>query len=171
MNTQDKTQYLDNFASHYKYDVKYLRILLETSEAGFDKFNALGPLSDHREHLSEEAFWVAKLAAMMVEDCGQCLQLNIRMALEAGVKKALLQAIVNQEGSLPKPLQGVFEFASSIATRSPLTDKCQQELDAQLSVAEKAEIGLCVASARAYPTLKRALGLTESCNIISYELS
>ena len=83
MNMTEYRRMIDDFENHYNYDSTYMRELLESSQEGFARFNNFLPLSSHREKLNTEDYWVAKLAAMQVEDCGDCLQLNVRMALEA----------------------------------------------------------------------------------------
>lgn len=87
MNTSAQTQLIKDFEQHYQYDATYLHELLQHSPAGYEKFVAFRPLSQHREQLSPETYWVAKIAAMQVADCGNCLQLIVRMALEAGVAR------------------------------------------------------------------------------------
>jgi hypothetical protein len=170
MDTNAKVQYLDNFETHYKYDARYLRDLLETSEEGFDKFNAFMPMSTHKQALSTEAFWVAKLSAMRAEDCGSCLQLNIRMALESGVSKPIIESVLYSKETLPTELKRVYDFATSIALNENLSSTDQTAIDEALTKSEKIEIGLCVAAARVFPTLKRAAGYSKACNLMEFEV-
>lgn len=170
MNTQDKVAYLDNFEAHYQYDARYLRDLLTTNEAAFDKFNAFMPLSTHRDSLTVEAFWVAKLAAMRAEDCGGCVQLNVRMALEGGVDKNIVSSVLDAGAGLPEVLKLVYDFATSVARNEPLDENIQAEVDSHFSQKEKIEMGLCVAAARVFPTLKRAAGYSKSCQLVQVEV-
>jgi len=97
----DYRQEIDQFEEHYRYDSTYMRELLETSPEGYAKFHAFQPLASHRERLSRESFWVAKLAAMKTEDCGHCLQLNVRLALEDNIPKPLIEAVLRGGDGLP----------------------------------------------------------------------
>jgi len=63
-----------------------------------------------------DVYYVAKLAAMKTEDCGECLQLNIRFALEQGISKELVRAVINGGNNLPEDLKEVHDFVVAIAT-------------------------------------------------------
>ena len=169
----DKAQYLKNinaFESHYHYDSTYMRELLEHSPEGYAKFDAFIPLSGHRERLTVDVFWVAKLAAMQVADCGHCLQLNIRMALEQGANKDYVKTAIHGGSKLPEELKDVFDFATGVASFIDVDPVLRERITQQFSRSEIVELGVCIATVSIYPTLKRTLGYTKSCSLIEFEI-
>jgi len=161
---------IDNFEAHYKYDSTYMRELLDHSPEGFAKFNSFMPLSSHIEKLKLEDYWVAKLAAMQVEDCGECLQLNVRMALEAGVPKTLVQAAIQGGRDLPDQLRDVYDYAKSVANHELVDNELMDRIEARFDKGALLEFGLCIATAKVFPTIKRALGYAKTCSLVEIEI-
>lgn len=170
MNTAEALQQIRDFETRYKYDATYMRDLLESSPAGFMKFQNFLPLSGHTEKLGAEDYWVAKLAAMQVEDCGECLQLNVRMALEAGVSRDLIAAAIGGGEALPANLKDVHLYARGVAGHEAVDDGLMDRIKARYSKGALLEFGLCIASAKVFPSIKRAVGYTKSCSLIKIEV-
>lgn len=170
MNNADALKQIREFEAHYKYDGTYMRELLEHSPTGLAKFNNFLPLSSHREKLSPEDYWVAKLATMQVEDCGECLQLNVRMALEAGVSKALVQAAIQGGNALPENLKDVYLYAKSVANHEIVVNDLMNRIEARYDKGSLLEFGICIAAAKVFPTIKRAVGYTKACSLIETEV-
>lgn len=170
MNENEAQKQINDFEEHYKYDSTYMRELLKYSPEGFAKFNAILPLTSHREKLSIEDFWVAKLAALQVEDCGECLQLNVRMALEDGVTKQIIEAAINAASNLSENLKDVYYYAKAVAAHAQIETALMDRIKARYDKGMLLEFGLCIATAKVFPTIKRALGYTKSCSLIEIEV-
>lgn len=171
MNAAEQLKMIDDFEAHYRYDGTYMRELLECSPEGYAKFADFLPLAAHREWLGRDEYWVAKIAAMQVEDCGDCLQLNVRMALEAGVPKALVEALIKGGAELPEALREVYAFAKGVAANTLIDQVLIERIWQRYDKGGLLELGLCVATAKMFPTIKRALGYTRSCSLIAIEVS
>ncbi|WP_444938092.1 hypothetical protein [Microbulbifer sp. JMSA002] len=169
MTEQQQLQEMDAFSKKYRYDMEYLKEFLRSSPKGFEKFVQFQPLSMHREFLPLEVFWVSKLAAMQVADCGACLQLNVRMALEANVAPQLVKACIQGGSNLPEPLKDIFDFATALASYKNIDPLLDQRISEQLDKKQRIELGVSVATASVYPTIKRAMGHTQSCSLIEIE--
>jgi len=161
---------IDDFENHYKYDCTYMRELLESSPDGFAKFSNFLPLSGHQEKLDAEEYWVAKLAAMQVEDCGECLQLNVRMALEGGASKSIIKAALKGGSTLPDALKDVYDYARYVASNDIVDTKLIDRITSRYDKGSLLEFGICIATAKVFPTIKRALGYTKSCSLIEIEV-
>ena len=170
MDIIDQLNYLDNFKQHYKYDNRYLREVLESSIEAYKRFNDFMPLSQHREKITNDEYWTAKLSAIKAEDCGYSLQLNIRIALESGIEKNIIESILKNGEDLPEKLKIIYRFATLITAQQPVPTEFRSKVESTLNKAEIIEIGLCVSSARVSPTLKRAMGYTISCKEMIFEL-
>ncbi|MCB9915551.1 MAG: hypothetical protein H6828_10440 [Planctomycetes bacterium] len=163
-------EHLRAFGRAYAYDASYLEELLAASPAGFRAFQAAQPLGAFRRELPLEAHWVARVATMQAEDCGACGQLNVRMALEAGVDRELLRALVHAPDALDEALRDVRLHALAVARAEPVDLERVERLRARYGAAGLAELALVVAGCRVYPTLKRALGRMAACAPVSVDV-
>jgi len=170
MNNAEALKQIREFAAHYGYDGTFMRELLEHLPAGLTKFNNFLPLSALIEKLSPEDYWVAKLATMQVEDCGECLQLNVRMAFEAGVSKALVRAAIQGGNELPENLKDVCLYAKSVANHELVDNDLMNRIEARYDKGSLLEFGICIATAKVFPTIKRAVGYTKACSLIEIEV-
>lgn len=170
MNTAEALKQIHEFETHYKYDGAYMRELLEYSPKGLAKFNNFLPLSSHREKLSPEDYWVAKLATMQAADCGECLQLNVRMALEAGVSKDIVRAAIYGGNGLSQNLKDVYHYAKSVAKHEPIENGLAGRIEARYDKGSLLEFGLCIATGMVFPTIKRAVGYAKACSLIEIEI-
>ncbi|AWF79372.1 hypothetical protein BTJ40_00175 [Microbulbifer sp. A4B17] len=169
MSKQQHLQEMEDFSQKYRYDMDYLREFLESSPEGFEKFSNFQPLSMHREFLPIDVFWVSKIAAMQVADCGMCLQLNVRMALEAGIEPQLIKACIQGGSSLPEHLQDIFDFSTAVASYKTIDPVLNERIDVQLDKRQRIELGVSVATASVFPTIKRAMGYTQRCSLVEIE--
>lgn len=171
MSQQEHQQFLEGFSAHYRYDANYIQEFLHNSPQGYAKLHDFLPLAAHREFLPLDTYWVAKLGASQVADCGECLQLSVRMALEAGVDPQLVRACIHGGSGLPEDLKDVFDFAAGLANYRPTDPLLQERIKDQLDKSQRTELGVCVASAAMFPTIKRALGYAQSCSLMEIEFA
>lgn len=160
---------IDKFEVHYDYDCNYMRTMRSSSTEGFKKFVEFMPMSQYSKALDINTLWVSKIAAMLTEDCGACVQLNIKMAIEAGVDKELVKTIVTSPDNLEKNLKLVYAYSKSVALSSPDHNGLFLEIKKVYSQEQITELALAIASAKIYPTLKRALGDFKSCALYEFE--
>lgn len=170
MTNEEYLQEIRDFSTHYQYDNTFEEELLEHSAEGYKKFADFKPMAGHLEKLDMASFWIVKLAAMQVEDCGHCLQLNVRMALEYGVSKELVESALNGGSGLPEELFELHQFAVSVAAQKNPEDELMESIQKRFDKGALLEIGLAIASAKVFPTIKRALGYTRSCSLITVEV-
>src|SRR5262245_57000334 len=85
------------FERRYDYDATYMHEIADTSVGAFAKLALLQPMNAHREGITLDALYAARIAAVRFEDCGPCAQLVVNMALEAGVTPSMVRTIVARE--------------------------------------------------------------------------
>ena len=170
MKTDDYLMQINEFENKYNYDTTYMRELLETSPEGYKKFDKAMPLVSHHQLLGLDEYWIAKLAAMKSEDCGECLQLNVRIALECGVTKDIIKACINGGGALSDDHKDVYDFATRISCNTLDDDKLIERINIRFNKGQLLEFGLCISTAKFFPTTKRALGYTKSCSLIEIQV-
>ena len=161
---------LADYDSHYKYNSDYMRDILEHSPEGFDTLAQFLPMARFRKEASTDVYFVAKIATMKAEDCGECLQLNIRFALENEVSREIVGQVLAGGDGLPNHLKDIYDFTEAIVYNRSVSSELQTRIEARNSRPVLAELALAIASARIFPTLKRTLGYDKSCKLVSLEV-
>lgn len=154
---------LHTFGEAYTYDASYLLELLEASPPAYEAFKSARDLSSYRWALPLNEHFVARIAAMQGDGCGACTQLNLRMAVEAGVDRELLRTLLERPSELPAPLRDVREHAHGVASGGPVDPERVERLRSRLGSEAFAELALAIAGSRLFPGLKRALGREGAC--------
>lgn len=156
---------ISDFEQHYDYDAGWMHDLLNRSAAAFAQFDSARPMTVYHDQLPTEAHYTAAITVMQAEDCGPCLELNLKLALEAGVDRAILQTLLHQPDSLPQPLSDIRRHTLSVLNGDPPDQETATRLEAHYGAAAFAELALCIVGVRIYPTLKRALLHENHCTI------
>jgi hypothetical protein len=155
---------IDAFEKAYDYDMSYVRELLETDLAAARLFLGAAKLGRYRKGAPVEAWYAAKLVAVMAEDCGPCTQLGIKMAEKSGVASATLRAIVTHDvAALPEPVALAYRFAEATLKHDPAADELREQIVARWGKKALVSLGFAITAARLYPTLKYALGHGQAC--------
>ncbi|MEH2533280.1 alkylhydroperoxidase/carboxymuconolactone decarboxylase family protein YurZ [Bradyrhizobium sp. AZCC 1588] len=120
------------FAKRYGYDVSYLEMMLNESPAAFFKFAPIMKAAAHREAVPTDASFAAKIVGALAEDCGPCTQLVVDMALEAGMAKDQIEAVLRRD---PRAMNDAtmlgFRFADAVVRRSANDDEFRDAVRAQ----------------------------------------
>ena len=167
--TQTQHEQLRAFADHYAYDTSYMEFMLEAAPDAFAAFAAAQGMSEHRQALPVDDHHVAHVATMQGEDCGPCAQLNLRMAVEAGVDRGLLQCLLDDPSGLPSHLRDVRDHATAVASGGDVDQERVARLRAHYGDTAFAELALSIAGCSLYPTLKRALGYGQHCEALTLD--
>lgn len=163
--TLSPTEQIDAFEQHYDYDASYMHDLLEKSPAAFQVFAECKRINSFRQALPAEAYYVAAVSVMEIEDCGPCYDLNLKMAREEGVAEAVLSSLVESPERLPAILQDVRAHALAVSNRQQPDQAIAERLIAHYGPEPFGELALAVATVRIYPSLKRALLKAGSCSL------
>lgn len=155
------------FGETYKYDASYIVQLLDASPGAYEAFAVAQGMSQYRKELPLDAHFVARISTMLADDCGACRNLNIRMALEAGVARAVLQALISDASALPAELRDVHDHTLGVVRNGPPNKERADRLRARYGAEAFAEIAVVITGSRIYPTLKRALLADVSCEVLS----
>jgi hypothetical protein len=161
---------IDAFSEAYRYDASYLGHVLDAAPGAFHAFAPAQGVSKHREELPLDAHFVGRIAAARGQACGPCAQLNLRMALEAGVARGVLETLVRAPEELPAALRDVHDHAFAVTSGAEIDHERIARLRESYGEAGVAELAVCIVGASAFPTLKRALGREGSCVLGSCEV-
>ncbi|MEZ5975925.1 MAG: hypothetical protein R3F33_06855 [Planctomycetota bacterium] len=155
---------LREFGAHYGYDVGYMEQLLDDSRPAYDTFAAAMAMSMTREHLPVDAHYVACISALLADDCGQCTQLSIRMALEEGVDREVLRQLLEAPSELPTDLRLVHQLASQVVRGENGDSKTVAQLRKIYGDEAFGELTVNILGSRIYPALRRAMGAETACS-------
>ena len=161
---------LRRYSKHYSYDTSYLEMLLDESPAAFFKFAPLMKASRHREVIPIEASFAAGITGAKAEDCGPCAQLVVDMALEAGVPKDQIEAIVRREvRAMSDDVVLAFRFADAIVRRSADEDEHRDAIRTHWGPKGVIDLTFALQMGRIFPMMKAALGYAKECRRISVD--
>jgi hypothetical protein len=162
---------LNGFQNAYNYDTTYMKLMLEENINAYETFEAFLPMASFKETMNTNAIFLVKITAMKNEDCGACLQLNIDMAIEAGVDKDLIKDIISNEGKNLNPtLKRLYDFTLLVTNNKQIEQSFYDKINIDYSKAMLVEISLAIASAKVFPTLKRVLNDIQSCSVIKIKV-
>lgn len=149
----------------------YVEEMMRHTPAGFRRFALFLPLTAFHRALPKDAYHLARVATIRHEDCGPCLQTVVRMALEDGVPRDWLQAVLSGHGErLPQWAQVLLPFTEAVLDNSAQLPALQLNMAGHFDEAQLAELALVIASVRVFPTVKRAMGHALSCSLVKLEL-
>jgi hypothetical protein len=159
---------LRQYGKRYGYDTSYLDMLLRESPAAFFKFAPVMKASRHREVVPIEASFAAGLTGAKAEDCGPCAQLVVDMALEAGIPKDQIEAVVRRDvRAMSDSVVLAFRFADAVVRRSPDEDEHREAVRAQWGEKGVIDLAFALQMGRVFPMMKAALGYAKECRRIS----
>ena len=157
--------------AHVGQTLTYLRDLAEHNTEGLAKFLNFMPLAYHRAEASNEELAVVKLATMVNEDCGPCLQINIRLAIMAGVNPELVRAVV--EGRVDdigdEGLRTLYHYANAVFRNTADLAEHVDKVEAMVGSTRLGDLAIAIASARVFPTLKKGMGHGVSCSVLNFD--
>ncbi len=155
---------ISRFEQRFGYDGKYLHEVLDASLGAFVKFSLLQLMSGHQDQVPKEAWFAARIAATLSEDCGPCAQLAVNMALQAKLPARTIAALLrgNFADAGSDAALG-FRYGTAVATNRLEALTLVEEVEQRYGKRGQVSLAFAVASARVYPALKRGLGHGAAC--------
>lgn len=156
--------HMRRFERQYRYDMHYVRDILRISPAAFWHYLRITEMARHNEDVPPSAWFAAKLAAVMAEDCGPCTQLVTDMALEAGIAEATVAAIVTGDvAAMDAETALGWRFARASLARDVEADALRDEIRWRWSERAVVSLAMAIVATRSFPALKYALGHGQTC--------
>jgi hypothetical protein len=157
------------FARRYGYDVSYLLMMLNHSPAAFFKFAPVMKAAAHREAVPIDASFTAKIVGALAEDCGPCTQLVVDMALEAGMPRDQIEAVLRRD---PKAMNEAtllgFRFADAVVRRAAeAEDEFRDAVRTQWGPKGVIDLTLALQMGRMFPMVKAGLGYAKECRRVA----
>ncbi len=159
------------FAKRYGYDVSYLEMMLNESPAAFFKFAPLTKAAAHREAVPIDASFAAKIVGALAEDCGPCTQLVVDMALEAGMPKDQIEAVLRRD---PRAMNERDHARIPVRRRRGAPgrraeDEFRDAVRAQWGQKGVIDLTLALQMGRMFPMVKAGLGYAKECRRVTVD--
>jgi hypothetical protein len=147
----------------------YIHEVANVPGHALEKLTHFMPATMHRYAAPADLFHMARIGATLIEDCGPCALTAARGALDDDVSRDLVNAALAS-----KPLEGdkqtAFDFGQAIARQSTDALMLGEAIEAKYGRTVRLELAMTAATVRAYPGMKRGLGLTTACSITKLEV-
>ena len=124
------------------------------------------PASDHRHAASAELLGVTRIGSALIEDCGPCALTAAQGALFDGVSRDTANAALAGGEDLGVDESLAFRFGQAIAQQSIEADALGDAVEDKFGRTVRLELAMAAAMVRAYPAMKRGLGLTKACSAV-----
>ena len=155
-------------SKHYGYDASYLEAMLDASPAAFFKFARLTAAANHRESVPMDAAFAAKIAGARAEDCGPCTQLVVDMALEAGMARDQIEAVLRRDfEAMSEDTALGFRFAEAIIARARNEDEVRDAVRTAWGEKGVIDLTFSLQLGRMFPMVKAGLGFAKECRRVT----
>jgi alkylhydroperoxidase/carboxymuconolactone decarboxylase family protein YurZ len=149
----------------------YQRDMAEASPGSALRLAEIGRLASEDQSVPPQIAAMAALGATLAEDCGDCVQIYVNLAVKAGIERRHIKAALdNRLGELPPDLKLGFGFGRVVSENDPMLLEKGAAIEAKFGRKVLVDLALVVAMARFYPTVKRALGHSRSCSATAIEI-
>lgn len=146
-------------ANHY--DMGYARAILEGNPQALLTLHRAAGLARYRGPLGATAHHAVRLVASMHEDCGPCLQLEITLALRAGVSEAVIAHVICGEPTGDSDADLVVGLARAVLAESAEADDLRQRVVDRFGQDGLSAVAFGLTGSRMYPMLKAVLGYAQ----------
>jgi len=163
-------QFFTDLENHLGASVDYLREMKSKSQSAFDKYTQVIPLAAHREFISKENSFIAHMLATVGEDCGPCAQIIVNLASKEDLSPAFMDAVVQaRRKDLSDEQNLVYDFVQATVDNSENQNELREQVKDTLGEEALVDLGLAMASARIFPTVKRTMGFAKTCQKVTIE--
>jgi hypothetical protein len=159
---------LKNFERQYDYDMSYVHDMVDTDLGAAMRFSKLEGMTSYRKDVPMDAWFAAKIAATLHEDCGPCTQLVVNMAEQAGVHPKTLRAILaGDSNEMGEAASLGYTFAQAVMAHDLAANSLREQVLARWGKRALLSLAFGIATSRLYPTIKYATGHGLACVRVS----
>jgi hypothetical protein len=120
---------IDKFEREWKYDGSYMRDIIDASPRAAWLFSRAAALGQFRRDIPIEPWYTAGITAVRHEDCGPCTQLGVTMAERAGVRPAVLRAVLaDNPDAMPADVALVWKFTRATLAHDAAADEYREAI-------------------------------------------
>lgn len=170
-NKEKSLEMMESFKTHYNYNTSYMEEIINVSEESYEVFENFLPMASFANKAPVDVINVARITAIINEDCGTCAQLYVDLAVEAGLDKDIVKEIVyNQGENLSDELKTLYNFTLAVSNNETIDTNLYDKVNKLYSREVLTEISLAIAATKVFPTIKRVLNYVESCSLVPIKI-
>ena len=142
----------------------HLRLMIREAPGALVPTFLLMPIGAYGKRVPADVLHMARIGGARAQDCGECLQIAVNMALRDGLPAAKVEAAIGSgDGLSPHQLQAL-EFGTRVGagTDDPEGRQAIREAWGERGVIE---LAMAVAGAVVFPVMKRGMGMAVSCSV------
>ena len=150
-------------------DVGWMRDVAALGRRAFYRLGGFFRFANHRGSAPVEMALLARMGAVMGEDCGPCTRIVARFARQAGMSSEKLRAALAGGAGLEGDADLAYRFGRAIASSGPDVDDLGAAVEAKHGRGVRTELTIGAATARVYPAIKRGLGYARACSMTRFD--
>lgn len=151
-------------------EMPYLRTLADASGAAFRRWMLAMPVTMYRKRAALDAWHLARLGATVAQDCGTCVQVIVTVAQDAGVAATTLRQALDDPTQLYDDARDAYAFGHAVASQAEDVPHHVARMDALFGHEAHVELALAVATCQIFPALKRGLGQSLACSLVTIQV-
>ena len=150
-------------------DVGWMNDVAALGRRAFYRLGGFFRFANHRGSAPVEMALLARLGAVMAEDCGPCTRIVARFARQAGMSPETLRAALGGGAGLDGDSDLAYRFGRAIASSGLDADELGEAIETLHGRSVRTELTIAAATARVYPAIKRGLGYARTCSATRFD--
>ncbi|MBL6852974.1 MAG: hypothetical protein ISQ86_06255 [Alphaproteobacteria bacterium] len=156
-------RYIRGFAKRYNYDASYMHEIAHISTAGFIRLAIMQTAGGQwQADAPRDPYHAAGIAAVLVEDCGPCVQIATDIAVEAGMSPQIIAALLAGTPTDADAQLG-FDYGRALIGGGDALDDLRAMIERKWGKASLLAISMHALTGRNFPVIKRAMGHAKAC--------
>lgn len=142
----------------------HLRLMIREAPGALVPTFLMMPIGAYGKRVPADVLHMARIGGAQAQDCGECLQIAVNMALRDGLSDATVEAAIGSGDGLSTQQRQALDFGIRVGAGADDPEGRQAIRDAwgERGVVEMA---MAVAGAVVFPVMKRGLGMAVSCSV------
>ena len=150
-------------------DMGWARDVSALGRTAFWRLIGFFRFANFRRAAPRDLLTLARLGAVMAEDCGPCTRIVVKAARAEGVPAGLLRAGLGGGGGLTGDAGLAYRFGRALSAGGPDAAELGDAVEARLGRRVRTELAMGAAAVRFYPALKRGLGYAQTCSTTRFD--
>ncbi len=151
-------------------EMPYLRTLADTSGTAFARWMLAMPAAQYRKRAPRDAWHLARLGATVAQDCGTCVQVVVTVAQRDGVAATTLRQALDDPDGLYDDARAAYRFGLAVASQADDVPDHVAAVEALFGHEAHVELAMAVATCHLFPVVKRGLGQSLACSLVTVQV-
>lgn len=151
-------------------EMPYLHTLADASGGAFARWMLAMPAAQFRKRAPLDAWHLARLGATVAQDCGTCVQIVVTAAQRDGVSATTLRQALDDPEVLYGDARSAYAFGYAVSSQGDDVADRVAEVEGLFGHEAHVELAMAVATCQLFPVVKRGLGQSLACSLVTIEM-